>query len=251
MCLINFAYQQHTQYKFILVGNRDEFYSRPTQSLHWWEDLPHILAGRDLKDGGTWMGMSKDGKIAALTNYRDLINLKEKAPSRGIILKKYLSGEIPLHEFHIFLKTQGRFYNGFNLIYGTTDELYYYSNEGDRWQIVLPGIYGLSNAFLDTPWTKVVTSKQLFTEIIQSEKFSSGELVKMMHNTAEATDDALPSTGVSPDLEKKLSAIFIQTENYGSRLTTFISINQQNEVKYEETGYVPAYLQSFSFQIQT
>lgn len=251
MCLINFAYQHHPKYKFILVGNRDEFYSRPTQSLHWWEDHPHILAGRDLKDGGTWMGMSKDGKIAALTNYRDLKNLKENAPSRGIILKKYLSGEIPLHEFHIFLKTQGRLYNGFNLIYGTADEFYYYSNQSDRWQIVLPGIYGLSNAFLDTPWTKVVTSKQLFTEIIQSENFSSGELINMMHNTAEATDDVLPSTGVSPELEKKLSAMFIQTENYGSRLTTFIRMNEHDEVEYEERSYVPEYRQSFSFQIQT
>jgi uncharacterized protein with NRDE domain len=250
MCLINFAYQYHPKYKFILVGNRDEFYNRPTKQLHWWEEYPDILAGRDMKDGGTWMGMSRDGKIAALTNYRDLKNIKQNAPSRGIILKKYLSGEIPLEEFHIFLKTQGRFYNGFNLLYGTAEEFYYYANTEERWQMIHPGIYSISNAFLDTPWEKVKKSKRLFSDLIQPGYVSSENLIQMMHNTDIANDNTLPSTGVSPELEKKLSAMFIEMENYGSRLTTYISINNHGHVVYYEKSYVPAGNISFEFQIQ-
>ncbi|MFN0275744.1 MAG: NRDE family protein [Chitinophagales bacterium] len=249
MCLINFAYQHHAKYKLILVGNRDEFYNRPTKKLHWWDDSPDIIGGRDMKDGGTWMGMSRDGKIAALTNYRDLRNVKENAPSRGNILRKYLNGSTPLDEFHVFLKTQGRFYNGFNLLYGTTNELYYYTNAGERWQMILPGIYGLSNAYLNTPWEKVQKSKTAFTKIIENEVVSPDKFLTMMFNTEFAAASSLPSTGIPFELEKKLSAMFIQTENYGSRLTTFISIDQQNHVHYHEKSYVPKDYAFFEFLI--
>ncbi|MBC8046286.1 MAG: NRDE family protein [Fimbriimonadaceae bacterium] len=250
MCLINFAFQYHPKYKFILVGNRDEFYNRPTKELHWWEDHPDILAGRDLKDGGTWMGMSRDGKIAVLTNYRDLKNIKNDAPSRGIILNKYLSGEIPLDEFHIFLKTQGRFYNGFSLLYGTTSEFYYFANKDERWQMIMPGIYGLSNAFLDTAWTKLVQSKKMFTELIETDIIDEQRLINMMHNTGYAEDNSLPLTGIPLELEKKLSAMFIETENYGSRLTTFISIDKKDIVVYHEKSYHPPGDAVYTFQIQ-
>lgn len=249
MCLINFAYQSHPTYKFILVGNRDEFYERPTQDLNWWKDHPEILAGRDLKDGGTWMGMNKFGSIAALTNYRDVKNIKQNAPSRGIILTKYLSGEMPLDEFHIFLKTQGHFYNGFNLVYGNTEELYYYSNADDRWQILYPGIYGLSNAFLNTAWNKVVHTKKEFEVLIANSNPDREKIISMMQNTEQADDKDLPYTGVPFAIEKQLSSAFINMDNYGTRLTTYISISNLNEVHYLEKRYDPNHETEFKFHI--
>ncbi len=237
MCLLNFAFQHHPKYKFILVGNRDEFYSRPTQALHWWDD--QILAGKDLKDGGTWMGITRDGSFAALTNYRDLKNIKENAPSRGQLLKKYLAKELPLEEMHRYLKSSGKNFNGFNLIYGNTDELYYFSNVNEQYRQLYPGIYGLSNAFLDTPWPKVVNSKQTFTKLISGTDLDEEALIDSLRNEDQAVDEKLPSTGASHELEKILSAMFIKFENYGTRLTTFVTIDNNDQVQYREKSYIP------------
>lgn len=250
MCLINFAFHVHPEYPLILVGTRDEFYLRPTEELHWWKDHPDILAGRDLQAGGTWMGMSRDGKVAALTNYRDLRNIKTDAPTRGLLINYYLSGEIPLEEFHNFLKTEGPSYNGFNIIYGTPDDLYYYGNADGRSQHLKPGIYGLSNAFLDTPWRKLVRSKKAFTKMLTTELPPADNFIDMMHDTDESDTAELPSTGVPPELEKKLSAMFVEAGNYGSRLTTFISVQNNGEVKYHEKSYIPPHEIKISFQIR-
>ncbi|MFI5173168.1 MAG: NRDE family protein, partial [Chitinophagales bacterium] len=183
MCLINFAFQKASQYPLILIGNRDEFYSRPTQELHWWtEDGLDILAGKDLKDGGTWMGMNRQGKFGALTNYRDFRNIKEQAPSRGIIIKKFLSG-LPTEEMHRYLKTQGKLFNGFNIIYGDINEFFFYSNETDRIQNIYPGIYSLSNALLDTPWPKQVKSKIAFENAI-ADINNESHFFEYMHDTS-------------------------------------------------------------------
>jgi uncharacterized protein with NRDE domain len=250
MCLINFAFQHHREYPFILVANRDEFYSRPTKELHWWEDMPHVLAGKDLKDGGTWMGMNKYGRIAALTNYRNPELVKHDAPSRGGLLKTFLNGAISLDDFHQYLKTEGRLYNGFNIIYGTTNEMFYYANTNDRWLLLRPGIYGLSNAFLDTPWQKVLWSKLTFTSLLSSLSLDKEDYFSMMQNRNTADDALLPSTGVPYEIEKKLSACFIAMENYGTRLSTFIRIDELQNVAYCEKSYVPAGEVSFTFQIQ-
>ena len=249
MCLINFSFQQHPDYPFLLAGNRDEFYARPTAPLHWWEDEPNVLAGRDLKDGGTWMGINKAGKFAALTNYRDLNNIRNDAPSRGIIAQQFLNGALPLEEMHRFLKTRGRRFNGFNLIYGDQDELYYYSNVNDTVRQLHPGIYGLSNALLDTPWPKVINSKSAFTRLTEN-TVNPDQIIEMLHNTDTVADDQLPHTGVEPEWEKRLSAMFITSPEYGTRLTTFVSIRAGGHVIYREKGYRPAHDITFEFSLQ-
>jgi len=248
MCLINFSFQHHPNYQFILAGNRDEFYNRPTKPLYWWND--HILAGQDLKDGGTWMGITRNGDFVALTNYRDLTHIKTDAPSRGIILKKFLDGELPLEEMHRFLRTQGQLYNGFNIIYGNKEELFYFSNVSGKLQQLYPGIYGLSNAFLDTPWTKLVTSKKNFTSLIGEPTIDEDAIIASLANEDPAPDAELPSTGASHDLEKRLSAMFIKSENYGTRITTFVSIDNHDHVVYREKSFIPPHDIRIEFNIK-
>jgi uncharacterized protein with NRDE domain len=248
MCLLNFSFHHHSDYKLILVGNRDEFYNRPTQNLHWWDST--ILAGKDLKDGGTWMGISRDGNFASLTNYRDLHHIKSEAPSRGIIVSRFLNKELPLEEMHRFLRTQGKLYNGFNLIYGNTDELFYFSNVNERLQQLYPGIYGLSNAFLDTPWTKLKESKTNFESLTSGSKINEELLISSLKNETPAPDDELPLTGADYPLEKILSSMFIKSQNYGTRLTTFVCIDQHDNVIYREKSYVPENDIRFEFKIK-
>lgn len=250
MCLINFAFQHHAAYPFILVGNRDEFYNRATRKLQWWEDeFPEILAGKDLQEGGTWMGINKTGQFAALTNYRDLNNINTNAPSRGHLVSNFLKGNLHTDEMHQLLKTQGRLYNGFNLIYGDVSALFYYSNVTDQVRQLYPGIYGLSNALLDTPWPKVVNSKAAFTEQL-SKPLNPTPFIEILNNTDTAPEAELPNTGVPLELEKRLSAMFITSNNYGTRLTTFVSINNQGEVTYREKGYVPEHDVTVNFTIK-
>jgi len=249
MCLINFAFQQHETYPFILVGNRDEFYARPTQALHWWNnDGEPILAGKDLQEGGTWMGINKAGQFAALTNYRDLKNINPTAPSRGLLVKNWLGGDLSLADMHQLLKAQGKMYNGFNIIYGDVYQLYYYSNVNETLRQLYPGIYGLSNGLLDTPWPKVENSKAAFRKSL-SQKFNSDTIIDILSNATTAPDDQLPATGVPAEWEKKLSAMFITSENYGTRLTTFVLVDANGSVTYREKGFVPEHDITISYSL--
>lgn len=250
MCLISFAFQSHPEFPLILIGNRDEFYARPTANLHQWENttIP-VYGGRDLKEGGTWMGMNTQGSFAALTNYRDPAHMADDKPSRGILLRDFLSGDIPLEEFHRLLRSRGTAYNGFNIIYGNCEELYYYNNIQQQLRQLYPGIYGLSNAFLDTPWPKVLKAKDALQRNLQISN-NEDQLIHAFTDISEADDAALPSTGVSPEWEKKLSAMFITSPSYGTRLTTFVSIDNRRNVVYREKGYVPEADTRFTFNIQ-
>lgn len=250
MCLINFSFQQNSQYPFILIANRDEYYKRPAEKLHWWlEEGIGIIAGKDQKDGGTWMGMNKKGEFAALTNYRDLHNIKKQAPSRGIIIKKFLNGEIPSDERMRYLKTQGKFFNGFNIIYGDSNQLFFYSNSNEQHKNIYPGIYGLSNAVLDTPWPKVIKSKKEFIAALDDID-NEDRFFEIFQNKNTAPENELPDTGVSLEWEKKLSSIFINTENYGTRLTTFVRISNKGNVLYREINYAPMHDIKFEFTIE-
>lgn len=239
MCLINFAFQANSVFPFILIGNRDEFYNRPTQQAHWWENNGnHILAGKDLRDGGTWMGINKKGCFAALTNYRDLQNLKKDAPSRGNIVKQILTEEIKPGEVSKYLLSEGKLFNGFNIVYGNRKRLYFYSNFNEKIIDIQPGIYGLSNALLNTPWPKVEKSSKQFTRVIENNG-NDEEMFTIMQNKNRWPINMLPKTGVSSDWEIKLSAMFISTTTYGTRCTTLVKIDSLDNVLYHEKSYVP------------
>ena len=160
MCLIVFAYNVHPSYRLILAANRDEFYERPSAPADFWEDQPHVLAGRDLKEGGTWLGVTKKGKFAAITNYRDPASWKNNAPSRGGLVSSYLCGNQSTGEYLDKISRQAQLYNGYNLIVGDRHEIFAYSNRGEK-QKLETGIYGLSNHLLNSSWPKVFRGKKL------------------------------------------------------------------------------------------
>ena len=235
MCLITFAYNIHPKYKLILAANRDEFYARPTQVAHWWEDHPKVLGGRDLEAGGTWMGMNKNGRFAAVTNYRDLKNIKTDAKSRGKLTTDFILNNLSPEEYAIDVHKEGSQYNGFNLLL-MDEEIAYASNYSDETFELGFGLYGLSNALLDDPWPKVEAAKARLEVLIQKE-FSIENLMEIMLSTETYADELLPETGLDYEREKALSAICIDTPNYGTCCTTAIRIDYEGNVEFAERSY--------------
>lgn len=234
MCLIFTAINYHPVFKLIVAANRDEFYNRKTAPANYWEDYPNVLGGRDLQAGGTWMGMTKQGKISMLTNYRDPKSIRADAPSRGFLVADYLEKEIDPESF--LKNIEPARYNGFNLLMGTIDNLWYLSNYKSGITKLDNGLYGLSNHLLDTPWPKVVRGKKKLIPILGKSDLTTNELMEFLYDDELATKD-LPSTGVSPELEKALSSMFIKTPGYGSRCSTVVLVDKENHVKFSERVY--------------
>ena len=238
MCLILLAYEAHPDYRLILAANRDEFFSRPTAPASFWEDAPHILAGRDLKEGGTWLGMTRSGRIAAITNYRDPRAERKDAPSRGGLVSGYLSGSMTVEEYLAFLRREGSGYNGFNLIFGDRSRICWFSNRHESPRLLEPGIHGLSNHLLDTPWHKVTPGKEALELIVAKGKPIQPEaLFAILADRTIAPDDLLPDTGVGIELERFLSPLFISTPAYGTRSSTVIIIDREERVTFIEQSF--------------
>jgi uncharacterized protein with NRDE domain len=238
MCLIFFGYKIHPDYRLIFAGNRDEFYDRPTKSAEFWVEDPQVLAGKDLQGGGTWFGVTRTGRLATITNYRDPKSIKSNAPSRGLIVSRYLSGsENPESFLKELIKDADR-YNGFNLLLVDKDDLFWFSNRGNGIQKLDPGIFGVSNHLLDTPWPKVVSGKEVFKKLIsQKGILKPEELFEMMGNRTLAADEDLPDTGVGLERERMLSSIFITSPDYGTRSTTLLFIGNDGLVTFFERTF--------------
>lgn len=250
MCLLLIAHQVHRQYKLIALANRDEFYHRPTAPACWWPDNKNLLAGKDLKKGGTWLGITRQGKFAAITNFRDPKKINQNAPSRGLIVKDFLSSNITAEDFLVQLHDAGEQYNGFNLVIGEAERIYYFSNRSKNVLVLKPGIYGVSNNLLDDDWPKVRKGKQILTDIVRkSDKFALEESFLLLKDSTLAPDDQLPDTGLGQKLEKILSAIFIKTPDYGTRSSTILTIDKNNQVQFYEHSFVPTAKKEFNFTI--
>jgi uncharacterized protein with NRDE domain len=238
MCLILLAVDAHPGYKLILAANRDEYYERPTAPPHFWKDAPHVLAGRDLIAAGTWLGITRKGRIAAVTNYRDPATGKSDAPSRGKLVSDFLLSDLdPLPYLDLIRREKDR-YNGFNLIMGNRNRITWYSNRSDEPTPLLPGVYGLSNHLLDTPWPKVLRSKASFEEVIRTGKdFSVESVFRLLKDQTLAPDDRLPQTGVPLEWERILSPIFITSPTYGTRSSTVILIDKEYRVSFMDRTF--------------
>jgi uncharacterized protein with NRDE domain len=234
MCLIIFAYNVHPLYRLILAANRDEFYERPSAPADFWEDQPQVLAGRDLKEGGTWLGVTRQGKFAAITNYRDPSAFKSNALSRGLLVSSYICGKQSSADYLEGITPQADKYNGFNLILGEDRDIFVFSNRGGK-QKLKPGIYGLSNHLLNTPWPKVSRGKKLFKAALDKKGAELEEsLFDMLADRHIPPDNKLPATGIGLEWERVLSSIFIVSPGYGTRSSTILLIGKNNRIKFVE-----------------
>ena len=240
MCLITFAFHQHPDFPLIVAANRDEYHKRPTASAHFWEDTPSIYAGRDLEAGGTWMGVNREGGFAALTNYREFNNTEiatSNLPiqSRGRVCSELL-GLQPTRTILSRLEQQATRFAGFNVIAGNSKQLFYYSNKGTKIQQLSPGIYGLSNALIDSPWPKVISSKQALMDVLEGHP-TSERLLNIMSDTRIAPDNKLPNTGIDIEMERLLSSRFIQSNEYGTRSSTAVLFHHDGSIEYTEQNF--------------
>lgn len=237
MCLIAFSYKQHPNYQIIFVANRDENYSRPTRAAGFWDENPNILAGKDLKAGGTWMGINKQGAFSAITNYRDPSIEKINPSSRGYLVLDYLkengNPESYLHQ----IDQKADQYMGFSLLAGTGEQLGFYSNQQRKVKMLDPGLYGLSNRLLNTPWPKVQRAKSGLHDIIESGNISLYALFDLLTDDREASENELPDTGIPREIEKKVSPIFIKGENYGTRCSTVLLIDKHGAITFAERRF--------------
>lgn len=238
MCLLLIAVRSHPRYKLILAANRDEYYERPTAKAGFWEGVPGLLAGRDLRAGGTWLGITTSGRIAAITNYRDPASIKDNAPSRGELVSKFLLGEERPEEYLKGLEQKREDYNGFNLIFGERHDLYWYSNRAGGGRHLGHGIYGLSNHLLDTPWPKVTRGKRAMKRLLSTESNPRPEeLFSLLADHDIADDESLPDTGVGLQWERILSPLFITSPIYGTRSSTLLFIDQEDRVTFIERNF--------------
>ncbi len=222
----------------ILAANRDEFYDRPTRAIHFWDDAPEVLAGRDLKKGGTWFGITRSGKLAALTNYRNPSVQKSNSPSRGFLVSDYLKSELSPADYMDKIKKDISAYNGFNLLIGDREELYYLSSQTSSVEALGPGAYGLSNHLLNTQWPKVKTSLNALNETISDErKFLVDELLEAMADRTQPDDRYLPETGVGLEWERILAPVFISSPNYGTRSSTVLLIDHNDHATLVERSF--------------
>ncbi|WP_078546724.1 NRDE family protein [Litchfieldia alkalitelluris] len=251
MCLINFAYKTDDNYQLIVSANRDEFYNRPTAPASYWNDAKHVLAGRDLEKMGTWMGVTKTGRFAALTNYRDP-NENGNKRTRGELVSQFLIKEEHPESYLKNIQLNREQYPGFNLILGDIHSLYFYSNVQNEIILLKPGIYGLSNHLLDTPWPKVQRGKDGIKMCLTNPPSDMKEcLFSTLQYADSAPDEQLPTTGISMDWERKLSPLFIKTPEYGTRSSTVLFMNHES-VMYTERVYDNGNFEEseFSFKIE-
>jgi uncharacterized protein with NRDE domain len=238
MCLILFAHRIHPDFPLILAANRDEFYDRPTAPARFWTDAPKILAGRDLLHGGTWLGITRGGRLAVVSNFRDPDEAEGGKKSRGQLVTKFLQGETLPEPYLHKVSGQKNAYRGFNLLVGTPGELWYYSNREDKIRPLGAGLYGLSNHLLDTPWPKVVRVKKALSRLLRANgPIEPEDLFSIMTDTRTPPDSDLPDTGVGLERERLLSPPFIASSVYGTRSTTVLLFRSNRKITFLERSF--------------
>jgi uncharacterized protein with NRDE domain len=221
----------HPKYDLIYMGNRDEFKNRKTQLGSFHEE---VLMGKDLKKGGTWMGINLHGELALLTNYRDMSLEKEFFTSRGNITFNFLRSAVEATDYLNELELSSKDYNGYNIILGDMEHLYYYSNISHEKKLLEPGVYGLSNAFLDTPWFKVELGKSILTDLLYDELIDVKDLFSIINNAELSPEHLLPNTGLKHAIERNLSSIHVDMQEYGTVFKQVILIDKSKQVFYYE-----------------
>ncbi len=252
MCLLVVAWQSHPRYRLVVAANRDEFHDRPATALGWWNDAPRVLAGRDLRAGGAWLGVTRSGRFGVVTNFRDLERAPAPdAPSRGRLVPEYLSGEAGPAAFLAATSASADRYAGFNLLVGAPDALHYFSNRMDGGSRALaPGVYGLSNHWLDSPWPKVLRTRERFADALGADEPDAATLFDILADRDPAPDDSLAGTGLPPDLQRALSCAFVQHERYGTRCSTVVLAARDGRTVVHERRFDPQGSQTGATRIE-
>lgn len=238
MCLVLLANQVSEEYPLVVAANRDEFYDRPSAPLAKWQDEPSIWAGRDLVGGGTWMGVTRTRRFAAVTNYRDPSKILHQPRSRGRLVSDFLESEELPREFLEKRRVEGHLYPGFNLLCGQGGSLFWYSNRTDTVKTVPSGIFGLSNALFDTPWPKVEWGKQKLAQALGSNgRLDVESVFEILGDTRRFPDDQLPTTGVPIEWERALSSVFVETESYGTRSSSLVLFKADGSITFMEQTF--------------
>jgi uncharacterized protein with NRDE domain len=253
MCLIVFALDCHPVFRLVIAANRDEYHRRPTAPAAYWSDAPDLLAGRDLEAGGTWLGVTRGGRIAALTYYREPVEPVHHLPSRGRLVAAFLAGsETPEHYRELLQKEESR-YSGFNLLFGDHRGLFYHTNRGDDSFRIEAGIHGLSNGLLDTPWPKVIAAREHMAHLLGDDSIDQEALFALLADRSSYPDPLLPDTGFGIERERHLSPIFIAGKEYGTRSSTLVLVDRDNHLTFRERTWndrqEPAGEFTFSFRI--
>jgi uncharacterized protein with NRDE domain len=238
MCLILVAWRVHPDYPLVVAANRDEFFPRPTAPAAFWKDAPQVLAGRDLEAGGTWMGITRGGRFAALTNFRDPAQMRKDAPSRGRLVADFLAGNDAPQAYLDRIANYGRRCNGYNLLVGDGESLWWSSNMGGAARTLEPGVYGVSNHLLDTPWPKVGAGKTALATAIDRLPDDQA-LFELLRDEGIHPDAALPKTGVPLEWERLLSSAFVKSPGYGTRSSTVLCADSEARIAFDEQTWLP------------
>lgn len=236
MCLIVVAHRMHPEYPLVVAANRDEDYHRPTASAAFWSDAPQVLAGRDLLGGGTWLGVTKQGRWAALTNVREPLR-GTAVRSRGLLVSGFLRSQDGPQHYLARLARWGHRFTGFNLLAGDIHALASYSNRDVGVRVLSPGYYGLSNHLLDTPWPKVEQAKRSMYALLARRDFIPDQLWDVLADRQRPDVANLPETGIERNLEQALGAIFVQLPDYGTRCSTLLSVSREGHVRFSERRF--------------
>ncbi len=223
MCILFLAIRRHRDYPLVIAANRDEYHDRPSRGMHWWEDEPDILAGRDLTAGGTWLGVHRNGAFAAVTNFRGVGGQRADARSRGELVSRFLASGGIVEDYHRFLARDHWKYNPFNLVYGNRDGLFTWGHDDPEARPLGDGFHSVSNGPMDQPWPKMSRGvAELSRHVRGDETLLAESLLPVMLDAAPAPDSELPDTGYGLERERLLSPIFIRGDTYGTRATTIL-----------------------------
>jgi uncharacterized protein with NRDE domain len=240
MCIILIAYHAHREYPLVIAANRDEAYARPTAPAAFWHEEPDILAGRDLEQGGTWLGLRRNGRVAAVTNFREGLQKREAPHSRGTLVSGFLKGSDTPATYMDRVQRAAADFNGFILIAGDLETLYWYSNRGPAPAQITPGVHGLSNHLLNTPWPKIRRSKEIVAGLFnKTEAELATGLFELLADRSIAPDHELPETGVGLQRERELSPVFIAADRYGTRASTVVLVHRDGSVFFCEKSFGP------------
>ncbi|TFB40021.1 NRDE family protein [Pseudomonas sp. F01002] len=236
MCLIVFAWRPGHAQPLIVAANRDEFYARPSLPLAQWTEAPHVHAGRDLEAGGTWLGVGAHGRFAALTNIRDP-HQPPARKSRGELVARFLSGDLPIDDYLSDVVARSLEYAGFNLLIGNANELWHFNARETEAVMLPPGVYGLSNAGLDTPWPKLLKAREALEEVLEDPQPQA--LLALLNDPQTAPFAELPDTGVGLATETLLSSVFIASPTYGTRASTALIVQADGTRWMVERSFGP------------